>query len=63
MYLNFFSLHLYFSTLKRFSLSNVQYPPQKAQNSKPKTDLKLIHDIGGIESVVTQALQNFYFRS
>lgn len=33
-------MHLHFTILKRFSLSNVQYSAQKAQNSKPVTDLK-----------------------
>lgn len=35
-----FTMHLRFTTLKRFSLSNVQYLPQKSQNSKTATDLK-----------------------
>lgn len=34
-----FTLHSRFMTLKRFSLSNAQYPAQRAQNFKPTTDL------------------------
>lgn len=30
-----FTLHLHFTTLKRLSLSNAQYPAQKVQNANP----------------------------
>lgn len=36
-----FTLHLCFTTLKQFSLSNAKYPAQEAQNFNYVTDLNM----------------------
>lgn len=44
-----FTLHLHFTTLKRLSLSNAQYPAQKVQNANPPLTSSTCRCYCGIE--------------